>query len=189
VRPLELVIAVGGENEDSGALDLSGEQPEHIERGLVRPVDVLEHEDGRSPGVGLSEQRRGEVVRAALSFEHGSELAPRVVRDVREGPQWPGREERVAGSREDPDVAVQLVAELLHDGCLADPCLARDQHEPTASTSRLGERIPQLLEHTVPLEQARLLGRRSNRHRQHRCTSTAHSQASKVQRGPRASRS
>jgi hypothetical protein len=50
MRPVELVVPVGGDDQGRNPLHSAGEQPQHVERGLVRPVHILEHEDGRSPG-------------------------------------------------------------------------------------------------------------------------------------------
>jgi hypothetical protein len=43
----ELVVAISRDHKDRHGLHSPREQPQHIERRLVAPVHVLEHEDGR----------------------------------------------------------------------------------------------------------------------------------------------
>ena len=49
IGDVELVVAVAGDDERGHRLDPAGEQAEDVERRLVGPVHVLEHEDGRAP--------------------------------------------------------------------------------------------------------------------------------------------
>ena len=49
VGAVELVVAVAGENESGNALDPANEQLQDVERGLVRPVQVLDDQDRRRP--------------------------------------------------------------------------------------------------------------------------------------------
>ena len=58
MRAIELVVAVAGEHERGNGLDLAREQPQHVERRLVGPVEVLEHEDRRAAPAQLADQRR-----------------------------------------------------------------------------------------------------------------------------------
>ena len=44
--PDQLVVSVADEHERRDRLDSAAEQPEHVQRRLVRPVHVLEHQDG-----------------------------------------------------------------------------------------------------------------------------------------------
>jgi hypothetical protein len=47
VRAVELVISVGRDHEHRNGLHSAAQQPQHVERRLVAPVHVLEHENGR----------------------------------------------------------------------------------------------------------------------------------------------
>ena len=46
VRGIELVVAVGRDDERWSVLDSSSDEPEDVERRLVGPMHVLEDEDG-----------------------------------------------------------------------------------------------------------------------------------------------
>ena len=48
VRAVELVVAIAGEHERGDRVDLARQQAQHVERRLVGPVQVLEHEDRRA---------------------------------------------------------------------------------------------------------------------------------------------
>ncbi len=47
LRAVELVVAVGDEHQGTEPLDTAADQPQDIERRLIGPVDILEHQDGR----------------------------------------------------------------------------------------------------------------------------------------------
>ena len=48
----EGVVAVGGQQHRVQGGDAPAEETQDVERGVVGPVDVLHHEDGRLPRVG-----------------------------------------------------------------------------------------------------------------------------------------
>jgi hypothetical protein len=58
MSPVELVFAVGGEDERGHRADTSREDPEDVERRLVGPVQVLEHEH-RGALIAKHAQQRG----------------------------------------------------------------------------------------------------------------------------------
>ena len=55
VARLELVLAIGDDDEGAERLGAPREQPDHVERRLVGPVDVLDHRDRRAHGGQLLE--------------------------------------------------------------------------------------------------------------------------------------
>ena len=59
----QLRIAVAGDDERRHPGDSAPEEPKDIERGAVRPVHVLEHQDRRASPFKLVHQGRGDVVR------------------------------------------------------------------------------------------------------------------------------
>jgi hypothetical protein len=91
VDAVELVVAVAGEDEGGHALDLAGQQAQHVERRLVGPVEVLEHEHGRAPPGQLPHERAGDLVRPGFPGDELLELAAGQLRDVEE------RSERTRG--------------------------------------------------------------------------------------------
>ena len=80
----ELVLAVGGDYESRDRCDPVAEQPEHVERGAVGLVDVLEDDDRRSPAVQLAGERGHDLVGLAALRDQLAQIAARDLRDVEE---------------------------------------------------------------------------------------------------------
>ncbi len=139
--------ADGVEEGEAGLLGLGG--------GLARlgepePVADLGRDlrDPARPGAEV----RGEAVVGAFGGERAHDLQPRPVG---------GRAAAVpaARQRDDGPGAPRLVAERPRQPGLADPRLAREQHETAASRARLLERPHQLIELAPPPEQRQLTAR------------------------------
>jgi hypothetical protein len=142
VRRAQFVVPVGGDDEHWGRLDPASEHPEHVESGLVRPVQILEHDDRRAAlsqdahELGEDEERPG-----ATLHERG-QLAPRLLRQVREGTQRTRREERLAAAPEDLGGVAVAVAERADERRLADTGLAAHEHEaPRTSLGRVQQQL------------------------------------------------
>jgi hypothetical protein len=75
MRAVELVVAVGREHQRRDRLDATGEQAHDVQRGLVGPVQVLEHHDARSPLGQLRGQRGDELGGRGALRDDGAELA------------------------------------------------------------------------------------------------------------------
>jgi len=73
VVSVELVIPEARDHECGCALDPAPDEPEDVERGLVRPVDVLEDQDGRAV-LELGHQRRDDVVRPRARLDEPAEI-------------------------------------------------------------------------------------------------------------------
>jgi hypothetical protein len=140
VQGFELIVAIGREHERSGRLDTAAEQAEEVERRLVRPVDVLEHEDCRARQ--LVEQRRRHLVRAGSALEQLGERSADLGRDVCNRRKRTRREERVACSREDAH-ATCVVAEGADERGLPDAGLAGEEGEPPIAALRLVQQVGQ----------------------------------------------
>ena len=88
MRPVELIVPIGGDHQCLDRLDPATEQPQDVERRFVGPVDVLEDNDRRLLRVQLVPKRG----------EHGLRLVPPVDEflqrftglggDVEERAQW-----------------------------------------------------------------------------------------------------
>ena len=130
---LEPVVAVTGDRECGDPLDPADEQAKDVERGLVRPVDVLEHEHARGTSVQLLGQRGDHLVRPRAALDERAELAPDRLRDVEQRAERPGREQRIAGAEEDLGRAGPVVAEAADQGGLSDPGLAANQGDVAAT--------------------------------------------------------
>ena len=120
----EFVVAVGDEHDDARVFHPAGEEPEDVERRRVGPVRVLEHGDGRRPLAQEGEQRAGEERARRRPLEVGGELAQRGERDR--------DRQRLAGADQERCPPLEPPAQRAHQRGLADPGLARDQHEPAA---------------------------------------------------------
>src|ERR1700751_1071654 len=111
---LELVVAVGPDDECAYRPDAAGEQPQHIERGLVRPVQVVGDKHGSRAGVELTRQRRHDVVRRSALC---NDLLGRSAYDLADSEQRaerPRSEERVAGA---PEHAAGLIRTEATEQC------------------------------------------------------------------------
>jgi hypothetical protein len=129
---VEPVVAVAGHDQGRHRLHPAGQQPQDVEGRLIRPVHVLEHKHRRGPRAQLVRQRRHHLVRHRPTRHDRLDLTPRPFGDTEKRPQRARREQRVAGTPEDPHRLAALVAEPPHEGRLADPGLAPDQqHLPT----------------------------------------------------------
>ena len=156
MRAVELVVAVARDDQRRHRLDATAKQPQHVERGLVRPVQVLEHEDGRSVRLQFARQRRHDLVRLHSARHDLLELAAACLGDAEQRAERARREERVAAAPEDPRRAAALFAELSQERGLADPCLAADEHDVPARAPLDGpQRIVERRKLAGALEQLR----------------------------------
>jgi hypothetical protein len=120
VGPFELIAPIAGSNHGRKRVDPAPEQPDDIERRLIGPVRVLEHED-RRPTTELVGEYRGDLMRPGAAADELIELAIRRVRDLEQGPERARRQQPVAGAPEDPRRTSTLVAETPQECCLASP--------------------------------------------------------------------
>ena len=139
MRPVELVVTVGGDDEGREVVEPAGQEPEDVEGGGVGPVEVLEDEDRRGQAVRAGLDRARQRVddlrgRRLLGDEH-REVAAGLLGDVGERPERPRGVERVAGAREDPRLRM-LGREGAQQRRLPDPGLAREEDEPAAALAQ-----------------------------------------------------
>ena len=161
VGDVEPVFAVAGDYERGHGLDATGEQAKDVERGLVRPVQILDDEDDRSPCVQLLHERAGNLVGHCAALDERDELASDRVRDLDQRAERPGREQRVAGAAQNGRPVDLLVAERADKSSLADAGLASEQDDVTAArTLDFRQAVDQRRQLGVALEQA---GRRRAR--------------------------
>jgi hypothetical protein len=132
VAAIDPVVAIGRQHERGDRLDAASEQAQDVERRLIGPVEVLEHDDVRRPAAQLARQRGDELARRGALRDQRSELAADVVGDVDERAERARGEQRVARSPQHPTSA-SAVAERPHERRLADSRLAGDEDEPPAA--------------------------------------------------------
>ncbi len=133
VEALELLVAIGEDDQRGDLLDPPGEEPEDIQRRLVRPLGVLEDEDGSDSPVELLDQCGGDVMGLGALLDQPCQIPAADPGHVQQRPQRPRDEERIAASPEDPDAGAELVAETAKKGGLAGARLPRHEHQPPAA--------------------------------------------------------
>jgi hypothetical protein len=154
VAAVELVVAVAGEDEGGDALHLAGQEAQDVQRRLVGPVEVLEHEDARAPSGELANERTGDLVRSRLTGDQLLELAVSHLRDVEQRAERAGSEQPLAGAPQDPCRLATPVAERAQQGGLAGARLATDEDDrPGAGRYHRIERVRQSRQLIGPLEQ------------------------------------
>ena len=149
VRRLELVVAVARDQQRRHARDPPRQQAQHVERRLVGPVRVLEHDDRRVAPGELAEHRGGHRVGRRARGHEVLELAAGDRADVHQRAERRGREECVAVAPQDARVLGVPLAEVAQQRRLADARLAGHEHQPAARLQRRVEHV----ERRVALEQ------------------------------------
>ena len=129
MRAMQLLVAVACEQQGGDRLEPSGEEPQHVERGLVRPVDVFEHHHGRRRRLELAHQRNRHLVRLRAALDPDAELAGRLAGHVEQRPEGAGCEQRIARCPENPHRTPDPLAELAQQRGFSDPGLAPHEHE------------------------------------------------------------
>ena len=101
----------------------------------------------------ILDQRRGDVVARSAPADGRLECAAHGLGDLEQRSQRARREERIADASQDPRLIVDLDAEPVDEGRLADPGLPGDEQHPALAHPRLGKRLGQHLELALALEQ------------------------------------
>ena len=164
VGAVELVVAVAGDEQRRDGRDAAAEQAQHVERRLVGPVHVLEHDDRRLAAGQLAQQRRGDRVGGGAVGDGLRELAAGDRGDVGQRSERGQREERVAVAPEDPRRLRPALAEAAQEHGLADAGLARHEHEPAARAARRLEGGVEHVELRCALEERRFAARGGKGH-------------------------
>ena len=125
---LELVISVAREHQRRHRGGRARQQHEHIERRLVGPVDILEHEHRGPAALEVPAQGRRDLMRTRSRLDERLELASDRGCDVPERAERSRGSQRRAGAPEDPQSL--RVAEAPQQRRLPDPRLAADEQDP-----------------------------------------------------------
>jgi hypothetical protein len=129
---LELVVAVRGQDERGHGRNPPREEPQDVERRLVRGVHVLDDEDRRRARLELANERCRDLVRPRSRPCELLQLAARVLGDVEERPEGTRCEERVARAPKEPDALRTELAEASDERSLADAGLSPDEQDASA---------------------------------------------------------
>ncbi len=147
------LVAEGDDDERRRLGDPAADDPKDIERGLVGPVRILDHEHDRASQ--LLEQCHRDVAWMAPRLDGRRERSPDLRRYVGEGAERSGRREMLARTGE--RAATMLRGETTYERGLADAGFAADEDEPAAGFARSGEAV----EKRLPFDQK---GRRARGH-------------------------
>jgi hypothetical protein len=128
-----LVVAVGDDQQRPGVVHPPPQEHQQVQSRLVRPVGVLDHHHPRAPRLVQLIQERGEqpLPRRPRRQQLG-EPAGRLPGDVVQWAQRAWREQRIAGSHQEPCIGRMLLGKPPDQGRLADAGLARHQGDEAA---------------------------------------------------------
>jgi hypothetical protein len=123
----DLVRAIGEQQQRGQVADPAADVAQQVERRAVRPVHVLDRQDGRPARVGQLLEDRREDLAGIIGSQRGGERAPGVAHRVAQGPQCARRQQVVARPGEHP-AGPERPGEGTDQAGLPDPRLARDEH-------------------------------------------------------------
>ena len=138
MEAVQLGVAIAHEQRGRQRFNPATQQPEHIERRVVRPVHVLEHQDRRRARPQLPHERCRHIECARVSLHELLELAARVLGDVEEGPERARGEQGITGPPQQSRALRQAVAEAPQERGLADTGLPADEQQATARAALHG---------------------------------------------------
>ena len=96
-RARSLVLAIGQHQQGARLGDAPAEELDQVERRVVGPMDVLDHDQGRRLRPPQHVEHGGEQRRARRAgLERGQQVGAGLARDVVEGPERRRREQRIA---------------------------------------------------------------------------------------------
>ncbi len=116
------VVAIGADEEKRHVTNAPADDAHQVERRLICPVQILEHD-----------QRRVHCV------ERFSQGTVDLVGDVDQGSEGPSRNDGIARAPEDTDLTCHIRAEGLNERCLADAGLALDEQQTPRSAPALAQ--------------------------------------------------
>jgi hypothetical protein len=135
---MHLIVPVAGEDQGPDFLDAAAEQSENVERGLIRPMDVFEHEERRCPLTELCDQCRRDLMRFGGTRHEVLELASGHVSDLEKRCERTRCQERITCAPKNVCPPTALIAKPLQEDRLSSPCLATDEHQPSFGTGEDG---------------------------------------------------
>ena len=138
----ELRVAIADENERANRADAACEQPEDIQRRGVRPVRILDNEDGRLARRQLARECGYHLMRPRIRRHEVEELSTCFLCNGEKGRKRTWREERVALAPKQPCAPAVALAEAAQQHGLASSGITADErHSPSEARTHSGERI------------------------------------------------
>ena len=137
VVAVQLVVAVGQDQDGRQVGDPPDEVAQRVERRVVSPVNILDHQHGRMFGPGQFRAQGGEhAVPFAAVRDGAAELGSDAANQVAERAKGPRGRQIIAVADEHPALGGQVRAQRLDQAGLADPRLAHDQHNGPVPAGR-----------------------------------------------------
>ena len=133
VPAIEPDVPVGRDHERREAVHAPREQPQDVERRLIRRVKILEHQNRRRALLEQTPNRGGDLVGNGFPLHGVRQVAARGLRNVEQRPERAGCEQHVAGAPQHASGTLDLLAEPFDQRRLADPGLAGDECHPAAA--------------------------------------------------------
>jgi hypothetical protein len=133
------VVAEGGDDERVGVRDPAAEEDQQVERGLVGPVHVFEHDDDRAArGCQEIEERGEDPVARQLGGEDVGERRCGTA-DVVNGIEWARGAHRVVAAAQDRGARGLPAAQFVDEHALADAGFPGQRRERAASAGGRAE--------------------------------------------------
>jgi len=140
-----LLLAESADEEERKLTQPASDDVQEVERRVVGPVQVLEHDDRPRLAAPQDGEKRLENTIPIAFIESRPERPGGPRSDVRQGGERPSGHDAVAGSPERL-VPCSLTAEGVDESRLADACLARDEKQapvPLSGAQVLGHPVEQ----------------------------------------------
>ena len=144
VTVVDVLRAVGADDQDREVGQAPTDDLEEIETRGVSPVEVLEHEHTARANPSKQGQEPVEHQVAIRRGERRAELVVVVGRDIGDGRERSRRDDRIAPATEHGGSTRKPIDEGVHESGLADSGFARDQHQPARPAPGPAESLSQL---------------------------------------------
>ena len=155
VAALDLIVAVGEDHQSAQPVEPPRQEAQHVQRCVVGPVHVLDHEDGGRALGQLPRDCRVDRVPVPGAQRHGKR-AGAVGGSVAERAEGPRCAQVVAGTDQESGVPLHLVQEGTDEAGLADAGFAVDERSRPVTKTCRAHRGKQLGTLALPLQQERL---------------------------------
>ena len=135
MRATELFGPIARDQQRRQRVDSPGDETHDVQRRVVGPVQILEHEHRRDSRPQLLDQCHRYIWRAGRPLNPLAQLAARDTRDVKQRPKGTRGGQGVTGRRQRTHPGRKLSAEVAQQRGLADTGLAVHQRQPTGRTA------------------------------------------------------
>jgi len=109
---VELVVPVTDNDKRRNSLQPAPDEPEDVQGGLIRPMDIIEDDDRRRPPLELPRELEDDLMWLAPARNELRELAARDLRDIDKRSKRPRSEERVTRAPQDSRISALVPAKM-----------------------------------------------------------------------------